>query len=218
MEQPVRLLIVDDHPALRFGLDMLLSHSSEIVIVGEAGDGIDAIEKANELKPDVILMDIALPKKNGLDAMREILATNPETKILIFSAYSDGEQIYAAIKAGAFGYLVKDSSSQILIAAIMKAHHGQPAFSREIELNLIHQIQHGQTPDFPAEKLTDREIEILRWLANGLTNSQIAEKAKISEGTVRSHVSNLLHKLELENRAQAVIYAHKKGLIIINPE
>jgi DNA-binding NarL/FixJ family response regulator len=218
MVKPIRLLIVDDHPALRFGLIGLFKQTTDFDVVDEAVDGYEAVEKACALKPDVILMDLALPQKSGLDAIREIHTLHPGIKILIFTAFSDGEQIFKAIQAGAIGYLVKDSSPQELKAAIRSAYQGKPFLTHQIELNLIHQIQHNQTVEFPADKLTDREIEILRWLAQGLTNLQIAEIGCISEGTVRSHISNLLNKLRLDNRAQAVIYAAKKGLVSINME
>ena len=215
MEQSIRLLIVDDHPALRIGLTGLFERAPGFFVVGEACDGEEAIEKAQSLKPDVILMDLSLPKKSGLDAIKEIFLFNPKIRILIFTASSNGEQIFAAIKAGAIGYLVKDSSAQELFSAVRNAYQGEPVLTHQLELNLIHQIQQTQTFDFPIEKLTDREVEILCWLAQGLTNNQIAEKGCISECTVRSHVSNLLSKLGLENRAQAVIYAIRKGLINI---
>jgi len=217
MEQSIRLLIVDDHPALRVGLIGLFKHAPDLLVIGEASNGEEAIDKAKDLKPDVIIMDLAMPKKNGLEAIKEILFTNPEIKIIIFTAFSDGQQIYAAIKAGAIGYLEKDSSAQDLFSAVRNAYRGESVLTHQIELNLIHQIQQNQTVDFPIDKLTDREVEILRWLAQGLTNAQIAEKGCISEGTVRSHVSNLLNKLGLENRAQGVVYAIRKGLVNINP-
>jgi len=217
MEQSIRLLIVDDHPALRVGLVGLFKHAPDLLVIGEASNGEEAIDKAKDLKPDVIIMDLAMPKKNGLEAIKEILFTNPEIKIIIFTAFSDGQQIYAAIKAGAIGYLEKDSSAQDLFSAVRNAYRGESVLTHQIELNLIHQIQQNQTVDFPIDKLTDREVEILRWLAQGLTNAQIAEKGCISEGTVRSHVSNLLNKLGLENRAQGVVYAIRKGLVNINP-
>ena len=213
---PIRVIIVDDHPALRFGLVGLFKQTPGFSVVGEASDGEEAVNITNNTEVDVIIMDLALPKKSGLEAIQEILSNHPNIKILIFTAFSNGEQILAGIKAGAIGYLVKDSSPQELISAVRNAFHGQPSLPHQIELNLIHQIQQNQTVDFPVDKLTEREAEILGWLAQGLTNAQMAEKGYISEGTVRSHISNLLSKLGLENRAQAVVYALKKGLIIID--
>jgi DNA-binding NarL/FixJ family response regulator len=212
MEQPIHLLIVDDHPALRWGLVGLFKQSPDFCVVGEAGNGEDAINLAKTLKPDVILMDLALPQKSGLEAIQEIHIQQPNIKIIIFTAFSEGEQILAAIKAGAIGYLVKDSSPQELTSAVRNAFLGLPFLNHQIEMKLIHQIQHNQTVDFPVDNLTDREVEVLTWLAQGLTNTQIAEIGCISEGTVRSHVSNLLNKLGLQNRAQAVIYAIRTGM------
>jgi NarL family two-component system response regulator LiaR len=211
----IKLLIVDDHPALRWGLVGLFTHESDFEVVGEASDGIEAIEKSISLKPNIILMDLALPKKSGLEEIKEIILIQPEMKILIFSAFSDGEKIFSAIEAGAIGYLVKDSSPNELVLAVRNASNGIPVMTQKTELSLIHQIQRKPVLDFSEESITERELGILRWLALGLTNAQIAEKGCISEGTVRSHVSNLLGKLCLENRAQAVIYALNRGLIEI---
>jgi NarL family two-component system response regulator LiaR len=215
MEKTIRILIVDDHPTMRFGLVGLFKQTPDFLVVGEASDGEEAVEIAGKIDVDVIIMDFALPKKSGLEAIQEILAIHPNIKILIFTAFSNGDQILAGIKAGAIGYVVKDSSPNELVTAVRNAFHGKPSLTHEIELNLMHQIQQNPIIDFPVDKLTDREIEILSWLAQGLTNAQMAEKGFISEGTVRSHISNLLSKLRLENRAQAVIYALRKGVIDI---
>jgi DNA-binding NarL/FixJ family response regulator len=216
MDQPIRLLIVDDHPALRYGLVALFRHEADIEVVGEASDGIEAVEKANALHPDVILLDLGLPKKNGQEVIKEILSFDPNSRIIIFTSHSDGDQIMTAIKAGAIGYLVKDDSPQEIFYAIRSAHQGKPTLSARTELSLFHQIQHIKPQAAPIEELTARELEILRWLAQGWTNTEIAEKASVAEGTVRSHVSNLINKLGLENRAQAVIYAIRTGLIDVN--
>jgi NarL family two-component system response regulator LiaR len=183
------------------------------MVCGQAGNGIDAVELAISLRPDVILMDLALPKKTGLEAIAEILKVYPQTRILIFTSFSEGEQILNAIKAGAIGYMVKDSNPQELINAVRNAHLGKPAFSSFVELSLMQQIQHKRYEGDPIEPLSDREIEILCLLARGLSDNEIAQKASITEGTVRSHVSNLLNKLRLNTRTQAVIYALRRGLI-----
>ena len=218
MDQAIRLLIVDDHPALRYGLVALFRHETDFEVVGEAGNGIEAVEKAGALNPDVILMDLGLPKKSGLEAIKEILHNNSNARIIIFTSNSDGGQIMAAIKAGAIGYLVKDNSPQEIFYAIRNAQQGKPTLSPRSELSLFHQIQNDKMPAPPVEALTVRELEILRWLAQGLTNADIAKKANVAEGTVRSHISNLINKLGLENRAQAVIYAIRTGLIDLNQE
>lgn len=217
-EQPIRLLIVDDHPALRFGLVELFNHEADFKVVGEASNGIEAVEKAYSIKPDVILMDLGLPKKSGLEAIKEILQSNPESRIIIFTSYSEGDQILAAIKAGAIGYLVKDNSPQEIFYAIRNAFQGRPTLSARTELSLFHQIQNNKPSSPELEALTARELDVLRWLALGLTNAEIAQQATITEGTVRSHVSNLISKLGLENRAQAVVYAIRKGLIDVNDD
>lgn len=218
MDLPIRLLVVDDHPTLRFGLVALLSQEADFEVVGEATNGFEAVEKAGNLHPDVILMDLGLPKKNGMEAIRDILALDPTARILIFTSSSDGDQILAAIRAGAIGYLVKDNSPQELFYAIRNAYQGKPTLSARSELSLFQQIQNNRPAALPIDALTARELDILRWLAHGLTNAEIAREATITEGTVRSHVSNLINKLGLENRAQAVIYAIRKGLIDVNHE
>ncbi|MBM3437106.1 MAG: response regulator transcription factor, partial [Bacteroidetes bacterium] len=184
-------------------------------VVGEACNGIDAVEKALALNPDVVIMDLALPKKSGCEAIGEIQSSKPEIKILIFSSSSDNDQIMAAIQAGAIGYLLKDSAPQEICAAIRKVHEGKPVLNPQVEISILHQIQHNRTADYPVEILTEREIKILRWLAQGLTDYDIAKIAHVTPGTVRSHISSVLNKLGLNNRAQAVIYALKKGLIKI---
>ena len=148
-----------------------------------------------------------------MEAISDILKVAPEIRILAFTAFSDGDQILSAVKSGAIGYLLKDSTPQEIFAAIRNASQGKPAFNAQIELNLMDFIRQNQSIGVPVEKLTDREIEILRWLAQGLTDFDIAQKACITEGTVRSHISNLLAKLGLGNRAQAVLYALRAGLI-----
>ena len=217
MPQCIQLLIVDDHPALRRGLIALIQHEPDLTVVAEASNGIEAVEKAHALQPDVILMDLALPRKNGLEAIREICADCPEIKILVFSSFSDGDRILAAMQAGAIGYLTKDGTPQEIFDAIRAVHQGKPTLNPQVELSLLHQIQYNHVEDDLAfGSLTVREIEILRWLAQGLTNGAIAKNAEIKEGTVRSHISNLLNKLGLSNRAQAAIYAIRKGLIDLN--
>jgi len=218
MGQPIRLLIVDDHPALRFGLVSLLQQEPDFSVVAEATDGNEAVEKAFEHSPDVIIMDLMLPRKSGLEAIREIMEKKPESRILIFSSSSDGDQILDAIRAGAIGYLVKDNSPQEILLAIRSAYLGKPTMSPRTEMSLFHQIQSNKTATPPLEALTAREIIILRLLAQGLSNLEIAKAASITEGTVRSHISNLINKLGLENRAQAVVYAIRKGLITVDED
>lgn len=216
MDQPIKVLIVDDHPALRFGLVALLKDEPEFNVVAEARDGVEAVEKALACNPDVILMDLGLPKKSGLEAIVEILQHSPHIRILVFTSYSNGDQILAAIKAGAIGYILKDNTPQEIHYAILNAYHGKPTLSVRSESNLFEHIRNTQQVERPVEALTPREIEMLRWLASGLSNAEMAQKASVTEGTVRSHISNLINKLGFENRAQAVIYAVKHGLVDIN--
>lgn len=216
MDRPIRVLIVDDHPALRFGLVALLKDEPEFNVVAEAVDGVEAVEKALSHDPDVILMDLGLPRKSGLEAIKEILQYKKDVRILVFTSYSNGDQILAAIHAGAIGYILKDNSPQEIHYAIWNAYQGKPTLSVRTESSLFQRIRSLKRAGQPAEVLTPREIEMLRWLAGGLTNAEMAQKANVTEGTVRSHISNLMSKLGLENRAQAVIYAIRNGLIDIN--
>ena len=191
----------------------MFQRETDIHVVGEAVNGEEAVEKARACQPDVILLDLALPKKGGLDIIKELLSLRAESKILIFTAFSEGEKVFAAIKAGAIGYLVKDCSPQELLTAVRNAYLGKPVLSIPVERSLFNQIQNNLPSDQTVEALTERELEILHWLALGLTNAEISGKAFISEGTVRSHISHLLNKLALKNRAQAVIYAVRNGLV-----
>jgi DNA-binding NarL/FixJ family response regulator len=222
MDQLIHLLIVDDHPALLYGLAGLFKDSPDIEIVGEARDGIMAIELACKLDPDVILMDLALPQKSGLETIREIRKAGVKSRILVFSASAEGHNILAALQGGAIGFLTKDSSPKEIILAIQKTYNGEPVLKSFLEQNLIHSLQNplsvemeetGIIENLHAETLTNREKEILRWLSLGLSNQQIATRACITETTVRSHISNLFQKLNIHNRAQAVVYALKTGLI-----
>lgn len=213
MGEQIRLLIVDDHPALRAGLVALFEREGDFQVAGEAANGVEAVEQALSLKPDVILMDLALPRKNGIEAIADILKVHPKIRILIFTSTSGGEQVLNGIRAGAIGYIVKDSNPRELINAVRNAHQGKPAFTSTVELSLLQQIQHRHDDEVPLEPLSDREIEILCLLARGMSDNEIANKACITEGTVRSHVSKLLAKLGLNNRTQAVIYALRRGLI-----
>ncbi len=213
MENSIRLLIVDDHPALRTGLAALLRAEPDFDVVAEAGDGIQAVETALAHKPDVILMDLALPKKNGIEAIREITSQLPETRVVVFSSYSDHEHIYDAMQAGAIGYLLKDSSPQDIRQAIRDAKDGRPTLNPRVEIILLQRIQDQKPAAVDAGSLTEREMEILQLLAQGFTNDKIARTANITEGTVRSHISNILLKLGLQNRAQAVLYAIRNGLV-----
>jgi NarL family two-component system response regulator LiaR len=181
-------------------------------VVGEAKDGVEGVEKARLLQPDVIVMDLAMPRKDGVEAIAEICQENPQARILVLTSFGQDERIIAAIRAGASGYLLKDSLPDEVAAAIRQIYQGETVIHPVIARKLIQEIRAEPKEDLQ-ESLTAREKEILLWVARGLPNKQIAQKVHISEATVRAHVSNIFSKLNLANRSQVVLYAVQKGWI-----
>jgi two-component system, NarL family, response regulator LiaR len=218
MAQVINILIADDHPIVREGLRALLSGKPDMALVGEARDGDEAVAKARSLRPDVILMDLVMPRKNGIEAIREIRQENAQARILVLSTFSEDERIIAAIKGGALGYLLKDSSPQELIEAIRCVHRGESSLHPAVARKLILAYGKEQRVAPAATALTEREAEVLKLVARGLSNHAIAERLFVGEGTVRFHVSNILGKLQLENRTQAVLYALREGMVDLQDE
>jgi NarL family two-component system response regulator LiaR len=212
MTEVIHILVVDDHAVVREGLRALIRGKPGMELVGEARDGQEAVLQARSLEPDVILMDLVMPGKSGIEAIREIRGENPEARILVLTSFSDDDQVFSAVKAGALGYLLKDSSPQELLEAIRCVYRGEsslhPAVARKLMLGYRQDQKAG--PDVAA--LTEREIDVLKLVARGLTNQAIAQRLRVSEGTVRFHVGNVLGKLGLENRTQAALYALREGL------
>ena len=211
MTEHIRILIVDDHPLIREGLRAVLETQPDMELVGEAMDGYEAVTRALALKPDVILMDLALPRKDGIEAMREILRILPAARVLVLSNYLDDEKVFGALKAGAKGYILKETNSQELRQAVRSVYQGKAALDPAVQSKLVDQLT-GTIVSQPENELTERELDVLRLMARGFTNPQIASQLSVAEGTVRFHVSNVLRKLGLENRTQAVLYALQKGL------
>jgi NarL family two-component system response regulator LiaR len=205
----IRLLIVDDHPVVREGLRGLLSFKPGFEVVGEAEDGHEAVLQADQLEPDVILMDLEMPRKTGLEAIGEIKATNPDAKILVLTSFTEDKKIFAALDAGALGCLLKDSSPQELVRAIRDVHQGELVLHPVVARKILQERQQTTSAETP---LTDRELEVLKLMAQGLDNHDIASQLVISLPTVRSHVTNILTKLNLSNRTQAVLYALRAGI------
>ncbi len=211
MSETIRILIVDDHTVVRDGLQALLSAEPGMQVVGQASDGVEAVEQAKKLKPDVILLDLIMPRKDGVQATIEIRRDNPAARILILTSFAEDHQVFSAVKSGAMGYLMKDTSSEDLILAIRDVYHNRPALQPAIARKLMRDIQKGAVQ--PSEDaLTDREVEILQLVAQGNTNQQIADTLFLSERTVRTHITNILAKLRLENRTQAALYALREGI------
>ncbi|NPV77189.1 MAG: response regulator transcription factor [Anaerolineae bacterium] len=208
----IRILVVDDHAIVREGLCALLNTEPDLEVVGQASDGIEAIAQAKKLQPDVILLDLVMPRKDGVQAIKEIMLDNPQSRILVLTSFAEDDLLFPAIKAGAHGYLLKDSSPQELLQAIKEIHCGQSSLHPAIARKLIAEMQNSSDQNETVEPLTDREVEILTLLAQGLPNKAIAEKLTLSERTVRTHVTNILSKLHLANRTQAALFALRKGI------
>lgn len=214
----IRILVADDHAVVREGLRTLISTKPGMQVVGEAADGFEAISQAHSLQPDVILLDMVMPRLDGLEAIRHIKHDRPDARILVLTSFDDDERVFSAIKAGALGYLLKDSSPQQLLQAINDVYYGRSSLHPAIALKVIREL--NQPSDLPPteEPLTEREMETLRLIAQGLTNQEIADKLTISERTVGKHVSNILDKLHLANRTQVALYALRRGLAKLEPE
>ena len=212
MKEPISVLLVDDHAILRDGMCALLATEPGIEVVGEADNGRDAVSKAQSLRPDVILMDLAMPEMDGIEAIRHIVARQPGAHILVLTSFAADDKVFPAIKAGALGYILKDSGPAELVQAIHQVYHGQPSLEPSIALKVLQELFHPpQRPPTP-EPLSERELEVLRLLAQGKSNREIADRLVITDLTVRTHVSNILGKLHLASRTQAALYALKEGL------
>lgn len=211
-ESTICVLIVDDHPIVRDGLRGLLATEEGMALVGEAADGDEAVRLARSLRPDVILLDLVMPGKDGLSALKEIKTHDPDARVLILTSFAQDEQIFMAIKSGAMGYLLKDSSPPELLQAIREVHRGQSSLHPAIARRLIREISGSSDLPPTEEPLTEREVEVLRLIAQGLSNRDISAKLVISERTVGNYVSHLLGKLHLANRTQAALYALRSGL------
>jgi NarL family two-component system response regulator LiaR len=211
MSTPIRVLIVDDHTVVRDGLQALISAEAGMQVVGAASDGIEAVRLARELNPDVILLDLVMPRMDGVQTTLEIKRDNPEARILVLTSFAEDHQVFSAIKSGAMGYLMKDTSSEELIQAIRDTYHYRPAMQPKIARKLMEDIQ-SQDSRENENALTEREIEILQLVALGKTNQEIADDLVLSERTVRTHITNILAKLGLSNRTQAALYALREGI------
>lgn len=205
----IKVLIVDDHAVVRQGLQMWLGLDEELRVVGEAVNGKQALEKAAELQPDVVLMDLLMPVMDGVSAIAAIRRRFPEMEVLALTSVLEDEKVIQAMRAGATGYLLKDTQGDALCQAIKMAAEGKVQLAPEAAARLLREIRSPENP----EKLTERETEVLRWLALGKANKEIAAQLHIGETTVKTHVSNILMKLNLNSRTQAALYAFRIGLV-----
>ncbi len=216
----IRVLIVDDHALFRRGLQMVLEQESDIIVVGEGGDGAEAVAKAQELMPDVVLMDVRMPKRGGIDATKQIKEILPHVKILMLTISDEEADLYDAIKAGATGYLLKEVSIEEVGAAIRSVQTGQSLISPSMASKLLSEFatmvkRADEKQAAPQPRLTDREMEVLKLVAKGRNNRDIAKELFISENTVKNHIRNILEKLHLHSRMEAVVYAVREKLLEI---
>jgi NarL family two-component system response regulator LiaR len=207
----IRVLIADDHAVVREGLNALIISEPGIEVVGEAADGVEAVRLACALQPDVILLDLVMPHKGGLEAIAEIKQDNPEARILVLTSFAEDDKVFPAIKAGALGYLLKDTLPHELLQAIRDTYRGESSLHPAIARKLVQELNRPSDLPPAREPLTERELEVLKLVAQGLSNQEIADKLAIGERTARTHVVNILSKLHLANRTQAALYALREG-------
>ncbi|MGD1992725.1 MAG: response regulator transcription factor [Anaerolineae bacterium] len=212
MAEDIRVLIVDDHAVVREGLRALIETEPGMELAGEAADGVEAVTRALALQPDVILLDLMMPRKGGIEAIGEIMQANTSARILVLTSFAEDDKVFPAIKAGALGYLLKDASPAELLQAIRDVYRGEPSMHPTIARKLMRELRRPAGLPPTEEPLTEREVEVLQLLARGLSNQEIADELVVSERTVRTHVSNILGKLHLANRTQAALYALREGL------
>jgi two-component system NarL family response regulator len=219
-QEPIRVLIVDDHALFRRGLQMVLEGEDDIEVVGEASDGTEAVKQAEESTPDVVLMDVRMPKRSGIEATRAIKDTLPSTRILMLTISDEEADLYEAIKAGASGYLLKEISIDEVANAVRQVSQGQSLISPSMASKLLSEFatmvkRRDERSQMPGPRLTERELQVLRLVAKGLNNKDIGDELYISENTVKNHVRNILEKLHLHSRMEAVVYAVREKLLDI---
>jgi len=219
MEDTLKILLVDDHTIVRQGLKALLEAHAGFIIVGEAENGREAVKKAQELNPDIVIMDIAMPVLNGLEATRQIKRALPDTKVLALTMYNDEEYVFQILKSGASGYLIKETAANELIAAILSLQKGNPFFSpsisRKIMESYLNEDEDKKTKG-ESDKLTNREKEVLQLIAEGYTNNEIANLMNISVKTVETHRAHVMSKLDIHDVAGLIKYAIRKGLVVLD--
>ncbi len=214
----IRVLLVDDHAVVRKGLRALLDREAGIEVAGEAEDGEHAVRSAERLRPDIVLMDLEMPGIGGVEATRRIVDAYPDAKVVVLTSHASDEDVFPALKAGALGYLLKHSPPEDVLQAIRQAYRGETALHPTIARMVLQEL-HGPSrakPTALSEALSERELEVLRLIARGLSNQEIADTLVVGEATVRSHVSSILRKLQLASRTQAALYALREGLATLD--
>ncbi len=217
-ESPIRILIVDDHAIVRKGTRALFAEVDDIEVVGEAEDGEEAVQKTETLRPDVVLMDLVMPKMDGIEATAQITSNFPDVHVLALTSFDADDKVFPAMKAGAIGYLLKDTKPENLIESIRQVYLGEPSLHPSIARKVLNELSHPLQGEPTPDPLTEREVEVLGLVAKGLSNQDIADQLVIAEVTVRTHVSNILGKLHLANRVQATLYALRKGLTTLGSD
>jgi NarL family two-component system response regulator LiaR len=212
MSDVIRILIVDDHAIVRKGLRTLIASEPGLEVIREAANGFEGVEFAREHKPDIILMDLVMPKMDGIAALTEIAKITPRPRVIVITSFGEDDKIFPALRAGAAGFLLKDTSPQDLLQSIRDVSAGRPSLHPSIASRLMQHVAPAEREEDLLESLTEREIEVLKQVARGLSNMEIAGRMVISDRTVSTHLSNILEKLRLENRTQAALFALRKGL------
>ncbi|MFQ5875590.1 MAG: response regulator [Dehalococcoidia bacterium] len=218
--EPIRVLLADDHTLFRKGIRTILENIHDVEVAGEAANGQEAVAQARELVPDVILMDIQMPKINGIEATRNILQENPHIGVILVTMFDDPESVFSGMRAGARGYVLKEAEPEELHRAIGAANRGEVILCPIIAQKVLQQFGKEPKPqqrELPYEELTQRELEVLRLAADGLNNKEIAGKLGISEKTAKNHIANIFSKLQVNDRTQAILYALRQGLVTISP-
>ena len=210
--EPIRVLIAEDQTLVREGLRTILELEVGFEVVGEAADGREAVERAVRLRPDIVLMDVRMPVMDGVAATAQIAAALPDTRVIILTTFDHDEYVFEGIRAGARGYLLKDVPASELLRTIRRVHRGEDAIQPSIATRLVAELARRRSPAAPHEPLSERERDVVRLLAEGLSNREIAERQALGEGTVKNHVSTILDKLQATNRTQAARIARERGL------
>jgi NarL family two-component system response regulator LiaR len=216
MAESIKILIADDHAIVRTGLSALIEVEPDLELVGQASNGREAADKFHALKPDMVLMDLVMPVMGGIEAIQEIIAMDANARIMVLTSFAEDEQVIQAIKAGALGYILKDSSPDELVEGIREVSRGEPYLHSSFTRVLMKDVSSsGGEEDSDKEALSDRELDVLILLAQGLSNQDIADQLTVSVATVRFHVTNIFNKLQVENRTQAALHAIREGLVKI---